>query len=41
MFDKLKFIGLLGVSLFYFNIFYEIDYYLVKSFIHLMRNKMI
>ena len=41
MLDKLKFIGLLGISIFYFNIFYEIDYYLIKSFIYLMRNKIV
>lgn len=39
MLDRVKFCIMLAVSFFYFNIFYEINYYLVKSFFYFIRNR--
>ena len=39
MLDRVKFLFMLAVSFFYFNIFYEINYYLVKSFFYFMRSR--
>lgn len=39
MLEKLKFFVMLAVSFFYFNIFYEINYYLVKSLFYFVRNR--
>jgi len=37
--DMIKFLAMLAVSFFYFNLFYEIDYYLIKYFFYSIRSR--
>ena len=39
MLDRIKFFVMLAISFFYFNIFYDINYYLIKSTFYFLKNK--
>ena len=39
MLEKLKLVAMLAISFFYFSIFYDINYYLIKSMFYFLKNK--